>query len=192
MFVAAVVVVAEAEVVARAGVGRQDAGELPVVDDVADRLHAGAGAGSARSGISHTAFDLSTWRWRSSCSISSSYCALVEREADRAVRLVLEALLGQCCRSATGQRVVGAEREAVLEAALERRLDGVIVVPERGRVLVDVAEAAERFSRLSGGVGARARAGAERRVLVLRQERGAEVDRVQVDGLPPCRPPRRL
>ena len=59
---------------------------------------------------------------------------------------VLQALLrAPCCpveRQAEG--VVGAEREAILEPALKRGLDGVIRVPELGRVLGDVAEALVR------------------------------------------------
>ena len=53
-----------------------------------------------------------------------------------------------------------------------------------GRVLVDGAEAAERSKQVVGqGVRAWRRAGAERRVLVLRQERGADVDGVEVHGV---------
>ena len=167
----------------------QHARELPVVDDAADRPLAGAAAGRAKSGRSHTALALRTCRCRFEVLVQLLVLRLVGAERDRAVR---PRAAGAAARPVLpverqAERVVGAEREAVLEPALERRLDGVVGVPELRRVLVDVAEPAIRAQQVVGvGVGARHRARAERRVLVLRQVGGAEVDGVQVDDV--CRP----
>ena len=70
---------------------------------------------------------------------------LIGANADRAVGRVLQALLeASVALQRQRQGVVDAEREAVLETALERGLDGVPLVPVIGRVLVDAAQAAER------------------------------------------------
>src|SRR5206468_8178920 len=108
---------------------------------------------------------------------------LVRTDRDRSVRRMLEA------QRQTGvafqreaERVVRTERETVLEAPVQRHLNRMIGVPEPRLLFVDVAVAAEGAQQVRR-VRARARyaARAERRVLVPRLIRGAEVDRVQID-----------
>ena len=63
---------------------------------------------------------------------------LVGPNGNRAVGVVLQPLLqAGVAGQRESQRVVGAERDPALEAALERRLDRVVQVPELRRVLVD-------------------------------------------------------
>src|SRR5688500_12107991 len=79
------------------------------------------------------------------------------------------------------QRVVGTEGKSIPETARERCLDGMIQVVKFRRVLFDGAEAAVRSQQIACICrGARHGAGAERRVLVLRQVSGSDIHGVEI------------
>ena len=106
---------------------------------------------------------------------------LIRPDRERAVGVVLQARR-RVLAVVKADRVVEAERQAVAEPALQRQLQRVIRAPLPARGLGDRAVALDsaRIRSADHRRRARRRAGRQRRILVLRQERRAEVDAVDV------------